>query len=200
MTRSAISARYRRMWFQMTSTPDCGIGNGDNADCAGHAIAAVGQLRRGRIRLGRVIDALRKRGASMRRVDVHEVAGLVGVQQRLVPGREVGGVLRCARGIDLVERLFACERIRMMAAGLESGGARLRRRRDPAGPGRNRSRRVGGLLATHRREVRTELRCLLGRDTGHGERARGRRGEEHETEDVLQLGHVLSPHRFRTST
>ena len=28
MTRSAISARKRRMWFQMTSTPDCGIGNG----------------------------------------------------------------------------------------------------------------------------------------------------------------------------
>ncbi len=94
----------------------------------------------------------------MRRVDVH-LEARVGLEQRLVPGRELVRVLRHVVGGDGEEHRVIGERIGVVHPGLVA----CRRRRDTALPGRDGAVGIAGLLGSQGSQVGTEPSDLLRR-------------------------------------
>ncbi len=136
---------------------DALLGNRErnSPDRSRDSIAARGQIRRGGDALGGIVNPLRHRGAAMRRVHDHLVV-FVSLEQPLVPFRELRGVfVHVGRG-DGEQGLVGGERIGVELTGLVVGEPGLRRRFDPAGPGRDGAVRIAGLLRSQRREIVAE--------------------------------------------
>ena len=132
---------------------------GDADDRAGHTVAALGQLGRGRHRLGRIVDALRRRGAAVGRVDVHLVRR-ISLEHGLLADRQLGGVLAHVVGRDGEEHLVGGIRVGMVLALLVAG----RRCGDATVPGRDGAVGVAGFFAAHGGEVLAEAVGLVGRN------------------------------------
>ena len=124
------------------------------------AVAVFHQIHLGGVGLGFVIEALRHRGAAMRREHAH-LPVRIALEHRDLARRQVLLVLRQVGLADRELGLFAGVGVRIGAAGLETrlhlGEASI--------PGGNRAVGIAGLLGADRRQAGAELGGLVG---GHG--------------------------------